>query len=247
MPLQCTEDGNDLLLRMVSRLIRVISAELKMPRTFKDWNLATTSLTICWPSPGSRVGGELIYLWLGPKTAWILLCHIWNISWHFPTQMGSPFNKATSTSVPAPGQQGFFLLTKMQWGAPGQQGDKQKLFPLSILTLSGWMKIVVNWRKPVGHSVRRVSFTQLLVSSHERSKSLQNVLIWCPSLLSLPSSTSTSSSWSGPTLCPRDLWGHEGIQVGVKRANLKSNFVWSPKNQDLVNEDQERVLDKETF
>ena len=116
MPLQCTEDGNDLLSRMVNRLIRVISAELKMPRTFKDWNLATTSLTICWPSPGSRAGGELIYLWLGPKTAWIILCHIWNISWHFPTQMGSPFNKATSTSVPAPGQQGFFFIDQDAMG-----------------------------------------------------------------------------------------------------------------------------------
>ena len=42
----------------------------------------------------------------------IIMCHILIISWHFSTQMGNPFNKAASTSLPA----------------PSQQGDKQKLF-----------------------------------------------------------------------------------------------------------------------
>ena len=90
------------LSRMVNSLIAVISAELKMPRTFKDWNLATTSLTTCWPSPGSRAGGELSYLWWGPKTS----ISDYNLVSYLEYQMGSPFNKATSTTVPAPGQQG---------------------------------------------------------------------------------------------------------------------------------------------
>ena len=122
----------------------------------------------------------------------IILCHIWNIRWGAPSiRPLAPLSLHPASKVTS------------------------KAISLSIL--SDCLTEDCRQLKKVSGSLGQA---QLLVSSHERSKNLQNAMIWRSSPLSFSSlsSTSPSSSWPGATLCPRDLWGHEGLQVGIKRA-----------------------------